>query len=81
VKSVVGSLRISSKLFLAPLVGMGALFALGVAAYAGLAYQKNALVEIYEERFAAYQESARIFRELTGAHASIFGVRSAGSFT
>ncbi|MBA4372563.1 MAG: hypothetical protein C0402_06835 [Thermodesulfovibrio sp.] len=68
-------LRISGKLFLAPMVGIIFLILLALSAYIGLTYQRSSVIEIYKQ-FKGFENSARIINDVTNVHANVYRIVS-----
>jgi hypothetical protein len=62
------NLRMAVKLLIAPALIIGFLFLFGGVSYLGLITQKNALHDIYNNRFKSYQTSAVLAKDLTAVH-------------
>lgn len=75
-KTYLMNLKMSRKLLLSPLSVMILLFIFGIMAYIGLATQKSAINDIYNNRFQAYKNCLQIMNNLTDAHANTYKLLS-----
>lgn len=74
-------MKLSRKLILAPFIVIVCLLLLSGVAFQGLSRQKEAVKDVYNNRFIQYQESTRVIGELTQVHANIYKVLSwSGAF-
>ena len=74
-------MKLSRKLLLAPFIVIVCLLLLSGVTFQGLSRQKEAVNDVYSNRFKQYQESSRVISELTQVHANIYKVLSwSGAF-
>lgn len=66
----------SKKLFLAPTIAVFFLLVLAYVSYYGLASQKTALEDIFNNRFKGYQNSSEIIQNIANVHANLYKVIS-----
>jgi methyl-accepting chemotaxis protein len=76
VKQILLDLSMSRKLLVAPLAVTTFMLIFGLTAYLGLAKQKTALNDIYNNRFKAYQTSEDIHGDLQDVHTNIYRLMS-----
>ena len=60
------------KMLVGPLVGVLFLIGLSYTSYKGLSEQKAAIVDIFGDRFKAYQDSSQILSDLYAVHANLY---------
>jgi methyl-accepting chemotaxis protein len=70
------NMKMSMKLMVAPSAVIVFLLVLGWVAYQGLFSQKNAMEDVFNNRFKKYQTSATVLKDLAGVHACIYKVIS-----
>lgn len=70
------NLKMSKKLLMAPLVVLFFLMVLSAGTYVGLSDQKAAIEDIFTNRFAGYQNSAKVIGEITNVHSNVYKVIS-----
>ncbi len=73
---VFANMKMSMKLMVAPSAVIVFLLILGWVAYQGLFKQKNAMEDVFNNRFKKYQTSATVLKDLAGVHASLYKVIS-----
>jgi methyl-accepting chemotaxis protein len=71
-KGIVSDFGMMKKLLVGPLGVVLFLIGLSYVAYRGLSEQKNAILDIFENRFKAYQESSEVYNDLYGVHANLY---------
>jgi len=70
------NLSMAMKVLIAPLLIILFLLLFGFASYLGLSTQKQALNDIFNNRFKSYQTSAILAKDLTGVHANAYRLLS-----
>ncbi|MBA4397804.1 MAG: hypothetical protein C0394_10565, partial [Syntrophus sp. (in: bacteria)] len=70
--NIMGNLKLSVKMMLAPIVVLMFLIAMSVVSYFGIANQKAALEDIFNKRFLGYQYSTEIAKDITNVHANLY---------
>jgi methyl-accepting chemotaxis protein len=76
IKSRIKKLNMMAKILVAPVLVIALLLLFGLASYVGLATQKSALNDIYNNRFKNYQVSAQLVNELTDVHMNTYRLLS-----
>ena len=76
IKRRISNLNIMAKILVAPVVVITLLVLFGLASYVGLATQKGALNDIYNNRFKSYQVSAQLANKLSGVHMNTYRLLS-----
>jgi methyl-accepting chemotaxis protein len=75
-KTWLGNLHMTKKLFVAPITAILFLVIFGLVSYMGFFRQKTALDDIVNNRFRNYRSSAGIITDLKGVHANIYKLMS-----
>lgn len=70
-KGLFKNLRLGKKMLIAPLVVLVFLVVLSIGTYFSLSVQKDALEDIYQNRFAQYQVSAKILNDVATVHGNL----------
>ena len=70
-KKFFNNLKLAVKMLIAPIVVLIFLILLSIGAYFSLSMQKNALADIYNNRFKQYQHSANIFNDITAVQGNL----------
>jgi len=65
------NLKLGKKMLIAPIVVLFFLIVIAIGIYISLAMQKNALNDIYNNRFQQYQNSAKILNDITGVQGNL----------
>ncbi len=73
-KTYLSNLRMTNKLFVAPVTAMVFLLIFGIVSYMGFFKQKSTLDDIYNNRFKYYQSSADIIMNLRQVHANVYKI-------
>lgn len=76
IKTRINKLNMMAKILVAPILVIALLVLFGLASYVGLATQKGALNDIYNNRFKNYQMSAQLVNELTDVHMNTYRLLS-----
>ncbi|MFH1033640.1 MAG: methyl-accepting chemotaxis protein [Pseudomonadota bacterium] len=71
-KRLIGNLKMSKKLMIAPTIATIFLLLVAGVSYQGLSEQKLAIDELTMVRFKAFQDAARMMQDLTMAHKDVF---------
>jgi len=69
---IIANLRMSIKLLFAPMAVLLFLITMAVVSYLGLTQQKEALDDIYNNRFGQYKLSAEIEQQMGNIHANLY---------
>ncbi len=70
-KQFFNNLKLAVKMLIAPIIVLIFLILLSVGAYLSLSMQKNALADIYNNRFKQYQHSAKILNDITAVQGNL----------
>jgi methyl-accepting chemotaxis protein len=70
------TMKLSSKLLLAPMIIIALLAILTCVTYVSLSHQKRSTTEMYQQRFKQYEEIARVLNQVNQVHASVYKVLS-----
>src|SRR5476649_2691495 len=70
------TMKLSSKLLLAPMIIIALLAILACVTYVSLSHQKRSTTEMYQQRFKQYEEIARVLNQVNQVHASAYKVLS-----
>lgn len=70
-KNILNNLKLGKKMLIAPIVVLIFLILMAAGIYTSLAMQKNALNDIYNNRFKQYQNSAKILNDITGIQGNL----------
>jgi methyl-accepting chemotaxis protein len=73
-KRLIGNLRMSVKLMLAPLIGTLFLVLLASVSYTGLSDQKQAIDELAKVRFKTYQNASQTMHQMAIVHKDVFKI-------
>jgi len=65
------NLRLGKKMLIAPIVVLIFLILLAIGTYFSLSMQRNAMDDIYNNRFKQYQNSAKILNDMSGVHGNL----------
>jgi methyl-accepting chemotaxis protein len=76
IKNRINNLNMMAKILVAPVLVIVLLVLFGLASYIGLATQKGALNDIYNNRFKNYQVSADLANTLTDVHMNTYRILS-----
>ena len=76
IKNHINNLNMMAKILVAPVLVIVLLVLFGLASYVGLATQKGALNDIYNNRFKNYQVSADLANTLTDVHMNTYRLLS-----
>jgi methyl-accepting chemotaxis protein len=76
IKTRISNLNMMAKILVAPVLVIVLLVLFGLASYMGLATQKGALIDIYNNRFKSYQVSADLVNVLTNVHMNTYRLLS-----
>ncbi|MFO7569082.1 MAG: methyl-accepting chemotaxis protein [Smithellaceae bacterium] len=69
--SMFNNLKLAKKMLIAPIIVLFFLLVLAAGIYISLSMQKNALGDIYNNRFKQYQNSAKILNDITGVQGNL----------
>jgi len=73
-KKFFNNLKLSKKMLIAPVLVMLFLTALAYGAFYGMSQQKAAIEDIFNNRFVAFQNSAKILQDAAIVHANLYKV-------
>jgi methyl-accepting chemotaxis protein len=73
-KNLIGNLRMSKKLMVAPIVCIFFLILLAMVSYKGLSDQKRAIDDLVGVRFEAYQDSSQVIHRMAIIHKDVFKI-------
>ena len=76
IRTRLANLNMMAKILVAPVLVIALLVLFGLASYIGLATQKSALNDIYNNRFKSYQVSADLVNVLTTVHMNTYRLLS-----
>ena len=69
--SLFNNLKLAKKMLIAPIVVLTLLLLLAIGTYIGLSMQKNAINDIYNNRFKQYQNSAKILKDISSVQGEL----------
>ena len=75
-RRLLGSLNMQRKVLLPPLVVTSFLVICALLSYRGLIAQKNAIEDIFSNRFRSYQSSANLISDMGQIHANLYKIVS-----
>ncbi|MGE5843275.1 MAG: hypothetical protein ACM32K_00115, partial [Syntrophaceae bacterium] len=75
-KKLISNLSMTQKLLASPLVVLVSMAVLVAMAYVGFSSQSSAIDDLWNNRFAGYQNCARIINDVNVVHKNIYKVLS-----
>ncbi len=73
-KKILKNMALSRKMLLAPLMVLLFLVLLAIGTFNGLSTQKASIDDLYNNRFKAYQDSARMLNDISSVHSNLYKI-------